>query len=254
MRANLFFILKSKLAYPVLMILLAMSITSCAVKSTGKKASSKSIRVLLVGGGASHNFDLWYKNADGNTLSQDGLCKVTYTTNTDSIAEYLKVNDVLIMSNNQPIKSELSRKSIFDFANAGKGIIFLHAALWYNWKDWPEYNLQLTSGGSRGHDRYGAFQIEVINPDHPVTKGIEQKFTLKDERYYFIPDTKGPGIEVLANNTVAGSEKVFPSIFVVKNPKARVVGIALGHDAESHNIANYQTLLKNAVKWVSIKK
>lgn len=254
MRANLFFILKNKLAYPVLVILLAMSITSCTVRSAGKKASSKSIRVLLVGGGASHNFDLWYKNADVNTLSQDGLSKVIYTTNTDSIAEYLKASDVLILSNNQPIKSAISRKAIFDFAAAGKGIVLLHAALWYNWKDWSEYNLQLTSGGSRGHDRYGAFQVEIINPDHPVTKGIEQKFTLKDERYYFIPDINGPGIEVLANNSVAGSEKIFPSIFVVKNPKARVVGIALGHDGESHNITNYQTLLKNAVKWVSTKK
>ena len=230
-----------------------VSLTSFAVKSSGSKASFKSIRVLIVGGGSSHNFDLWYKDSDTKTLSKDGLCIVTYTSNTDSIAEYLKQIDVLFLSNNQPIKNVSVRKSIFNFAASGKGIVLSHAALWYNWADWPEYNRQLVSGGSKGHDRYGDFQVDIINPNHPLTKGVEQKFTLKDERYYFIQDMAGPGIEVLANSSVAGSDKIYPSVFIVQNPKARIVGIALGHDAESHNISNYQTLLRNAVKWAARK-
>ncbi len=233
--------------------LVCISMSSCAVKSARGKASSKSIRVLIVGGGSSHNFDLWYKDTDAKTLSNDGLCSVTYTSNTDSIAEYLKQTDVLLLSNNQPIKDLNVRQSIFDFAAAGKGIVLLHPALWYNWKDWPEYNLKLVNGGSRGHDRYGNFEVDIINPNHPVTKGVEQKFTLKDERYYYIPDPAGPGIEVLANNSVAGSDKIYPSVFIIKNPKARIAAIALGHDAESHNIPNYQTLLRNAVKWAARK-
>lgn len=237
----------------LIFVLICILISSCAVKSSGSRASSKSIRVLMVGGGSSHNFDLWYKDADAKTLSKDGLCTVTYTSNTDSIAEYLKQADVLFLSNNQPIKDLNVRKSIFDFAAAGRGIVLSHAALWYNWKDWPEYNLQLAGGGSRGHDRYGNFEFEVVNPNHPVTKGVEQKFTLKDERYYYIVDPAGPGIEVLANNSVAGSDKIYPSVFIIKNPKARIAAIALGHDAESHNSPNYQTLLRNAVKWVARK-
>lgn len=231
--------------------LVCISLSSCTVRTAGGNASSKSIRVLIVGGGSSHNFDLWYKDADAKTLSKDGLSTVTYTSNTDSIAEYLKQTDVLLLSNNQPIKDVNVRKSIFDFAAAGNGIVLSHAALWYNWKDWPEYNLQLAGGGSKGHDRYGDFEFTVVNPNHPVTKGVEQKFTLKDERYYYIPDATGPGVEILASSSVAGSEKIYPSVFIIKNPKARIAAIALGHDAESHNISNYQTLLRNAVKWVA---
>ncbi|MHB1178012.1 MAG: hypothetical protein ACYCZO_06735, partial [Daejeonella sp.] len=100
-----------------------VSLSSCAVKSAGSKASSKSIRVLMVGGGSSHNFDLWYKDVDAKTLNKDGLCTVTYTSNTDSITEYLKQTDVLLLSNNQPIKDLNVRQSIFDFAAAGKGIV-----------------------------------------------------------------------------------------------------------------------------------
>lgn len=231
--------------------LICILIGSCAVKTQEGRSSSKSIRVLMVGGGSSHNFDLWYKDADAKTLSNDGLSIVTYTSNTDSIDEYLKETDVLFLSNNQPIKDLNARKSIVAFAAAGKGIILSHAALWYNWKDWPEYNQQLAGGGSRGHDRYGNFEVTIVNQNHPVTKGVEQTFTLKDERYYYIIDPAGPGIEVLANNSVAGSDKIYPSVFIIKNPKARIAAIALGHDAESHNIINYQTLLRNTVKWVA---
>ena len=45
----------------------------------------------------------------------------------------------------------------------------------------------------------------------------------------------------------------YPSVFVVKHPKARIVAIALGHDAESHDFAPYQQILRNAVKWVAGK-
>ncbi|MCC8426534.1 ThuA domain-containing protein [Mucilaginibacter sp. UR6-11] len=210
----------------------------------------KPIRVLIVGGGTSHDFDRWYKQADAATLRSDGLCRVTYTSNTDSIGTYLKNTDVLYLVTNQPINAE-NRDAIFAFANAGKGLILGHPALWYNWKDWPEYNLQLVSGGANEHDRYDSFTEDIVNPNHAVIKGVEQQFTLKDERYHYIPDPAGPGIEILADNHVAGSAIVYPSVFIVKNKKARIVCIALGHDAGSHDITPYQTILRNAVKWAA---
>ncbi|WP_233507441.1 ThuA domain-containing protein [Adhaeribacter pallidiroseus] len=211
------------------------------------------IRVLMVGGGSSHDFNKWYKQADGETLRKNNLAKVTYLSHPDSILLYLPKTDVLFLSNNQPINDPQVRKAIFDFAQAGKGLILAHPALWYNWQDWPEYNLQLVSGGSRGHDKYGSFEVTVTNPQHPVMKGVEIKFSLQDERYYYNPDPAGPGIEVLANSSVTGSDKIYPSIFVIKHPKARILGIALGHDAESHDIANYQTIIRNAVQWAARK-
>jgi len=225
---------------------------SCSgLKNAG--SSAKVTRVLIVGGGSSHDFNRWFNIEDSKTLIRDGLATVNYTSNTDSINYYLPNIDVLYLSNNQPIKDSKTRQGIFDFVNAGKGLILGHPALWYNWKDWPEYNLTLVSGGSRGHDRYGDFQVDLVNTNHPVTKGVQQRFTIKDERYYYLPDSLGPGIEVLANNSVAGSDKIYPSIFVVNHPTARIVGIALGHDAASHELVEYQLLLRNAVKWVSKK-
>lgn len=233
--------------------------SSGLAKTTAK--TGKPIRVLMVGGGTSHNFGMWYKNVDGQTLSRDGFATVNYVGDPDSILTYLPQTDVLYLSNNRPVTNPAVRQAIMDFADAGKGLLIAHAALWYNWKDWPAYNQTIVSGGSRGHDKYGAFDVTVTEPQHPIVKGVEPKFTLKDERYYYKPDSTGLGVEVVASSSrsadarsadaVAGSDQIFPSVFVVKHPKARIVGLALGHDAESHNIANYQMLLRNSVQWVA---
>ncbi len=225
---------------------------ACKVRSTaGGNNNSKAISTLMVGGGSSHDFDRWYKQADVATLGKDAFAAVTYTANPDSILYFLPTTDVLFLTNNQPITNPAVRQAIFNHVNAGKGLVLAHAALWYNWKDWPEYNLQLVGGGSRGHNKYGSFDVAVTNPSHPVTQGLNSKFTLQDELYYYIPDPAGLGVEVLANASAAGSDKIYPSVFVIKHPKARVVGIALGHDAESHDIEPYHLLIKNAVKWVA---
>ncbi|QCR24826.1 ThuA domain-containing protein [Pontibacter sp. SGAir0037] len=222
-----------------------------STKAAGKR--TKAIRTLIVGGGSSHDFDKWYKQADAETLRKDGLASVRYTDNTDSIAYYLPDVDVLYLTNNQPIKDPLVRKAIMDFVGAGKGLVMGHAALWYNWRDWPEYNQQLVSGGSRGHDPYGSFHVNVTNTKHPVTKGVTPKFSLQDELYYYQQDNSGPGVEVLATASADGSDKVYPSVFVVNHGQSRVVGIALGHDEASHQLPAYQTLLRNAVKWAAKK-
>jgi type 1 glutamine amidotransferase len=238
----------------IFMALLSAALSGCfsytKVETTTTNISRPPIRVLIVGGGTSHDFNRWYQQADAATLSREGLCKVMYTDNTDSIANYLATTDVIYLATNQPINT-VGRKAIFEFAAAGRGIILGHPALWYNYKDWPEYNLQLVSGGASSHDRYGSFDEEIINTNHPITAGVEQKFKLKDERYHFVIDAAGPGVIILLNNHLDGSDKVYPSIFVVKNPKARIVGFALGHDAASHNIVAYQSLLRNAVRWVA---
>ncbi|MRG44696.1 ThuA domain-containing protein [Chitinophaga sp. SYP-B3965] len=216
-------------------------------------ASFAQIRVLIVGGGSSHDYDRWYKEADAATLERGGLATVQYTSDPDEILPQLKNIDVLFLCNNQPLKDTLLRQGIFDFVNAGKGLILAHAAIWYNWKDWPMYNFKLVSGGSRGHAKYGDFTVNIKDAKHPVTKGAVKKFTLKDELYYYTPDPAGPGIKVLASTAPDAEGKVFPSLFVVNHPKARIVGFALGHDAESHELPVYQTILRNAVKWAAKK-
>ncbi len=48
-------------------------------------------------------------------------------------------------------------------------------------------------------------------------------------------------------------QKPHPSVWITKHPKARIVGLALGHDARTHDLKPYQQLLINAAKWTSGK-
>jgi uncharacterized protein len=254
MKSNVIFIrhLLGKMTLTTL-VLFALLGSSCTIHSPANAQKKSAIKTLIVGGGSSHNFDKWYKEVDVATLEKDGLATVKYTSNVSEILPQLADLDVLVLTNNQPMEDPELRKAIIAFAAKGKGLVLAHAALWYNWKDWPEYNLQLAGGGSRGHDKYGAFDVTVTETRHPVTKNVPEKFNLADERYYYKVDPNGPGVKILAESSVQGNDMIYPSVFVINHPKARIVGLALGHDSASHDLPAYQALLRNAVKWASRK-
>ncbi len=213
----------------------------------------KGIKTLIVGGGSSHDFGKWYDKADSATLSAGGLASVNYTDKPINVAPALKDIDVLVQTSNQNMKDGLLRQAIMDFADAGKGLVLVHPALWYNWADWPEYNRVLVGGGSRGHDRFGEFEVKLSDVKHPVTAGVAASFKITDELYNSIVDPKGTPIQVLATATSPVNGKVFPSVWIVQHPKARIVCIALGHDGKAHDHEAYQKLLQNAVKWAAGK-
>jgi type 1 glutamine amidotransferase len=254
MRSNVVFIrhLLGKITLTALSVLALLG-SSCTIHAPANAQKKSAIRTLIVGGGSSHNFDKWYKEVDVATLEKEGFAAVKYTSVVSEILPQLANLDVLVLTNNQPMEDPELRKAIFAFVAEGKGLVLAHAALWYNWKDWPEYNLQLAGGGSRGHDKYGPFEVTVVDTKHPVTGGVPEKFSLSDERYYYKPDPNAAGIKILASSSVQGSDLIYPSVFVINHPKARIVGLALGHDSASHDLPAYQTLLRNAVKWVSRK-
>jgi type 1 glutamine amidotransferase len=208
--------------------------------------------VLIVGGGSSHDFNKWFNEVDSATLRANGD-SVNYTDKLEEVAAALKDVDVLYWCSNQPMDDENLRKAIFDFANDGHGLVLVHPALWYNWNNWPEYNRELVGGGAHGHDKYGEFEVDVKNADHPVMKGVPLAFKLKDELYHMEVDPKGTPIETLAESINLTDGTTFPCVWIVKHPKTRIVCITLGHDAAAHELAAYQTILKNAVNWAAEK-
>jgi len=214
--------------------------------------SSSSIRtnsrVLIIGAGSSHDFKRWFLEEDSRMLTTSGDI-VRTTESPDEILRFLGDLDVLYLSNNAPFTNRESRQALINFANSGKGLLLVHPALWYNWKDWPEYNIELCGGGSRGHDHYDTFEVTVTEPDHPLMRGLPSRFTVKDELYWFEPATNGTPIKVLATAHSPSQNKDFPMIFIVEHPKSRIAGIALGHDGAVHDLPAYQQLLRNAVRW-----
>lgn len=208
-------------------------------------------RVLLVGGGGSHDFVKFFGGTDKTTLASVAGW-VGFTQNLNGIAGVLKNVDVLVLSANQPISAQ-TREALLEFANRGGGIVALHPGTWYNWRNFPQWNNEILGGGARGHDALGPFAVTVANPAHPIMKGLPATFEITDELYNFEVKPSATQIEILATATSAKSGKTFPQVFVVKHPKARIVGLTLGHDARAHDLPEYHALLKNAVSWASAK-
>jgi putative membrane-bound dehydrogenase-like protein len=204
-------------------------------------------RVLLVGGGSSHDFVKFMGASDKATLTPS-VGWVDFTQNLNGIYAILDRIDVLVLSANQPISSA-TKKALLAFANAGKGIIALHPGTWYAWKNFSEWNAQIVGGGTRGHDALGPYTVKITKAAHPITKGVTASFEITDELYNYTADPSGNPIEVLAEATSPKTGKTFPQVFMVKHPKSRIVGLTLGHDARAHDLPEYQALLKNAVHW-----
>jgi putative membrane-bound dehydrogenase-like protein len=211
------------------------------------------LKTLLIGGGASHDYERWFNLADVAMLNGSGKISANYLEPQDVSVASVQAADVLLISANKAFPDPAVREAIHAHVNAGKGLVLLHPGLWYNWADWPAYNRELAGGGSRGHNRYGEFEVSATGTAHPVMTGVPAKFTISDELYYFEPDAQGTPIKVLATAHSEPKNKTFPQVFIVEHPRTRIVGITLGHDGVAHSLPAYQQLLKNAIYW-SAKK
>jgi type 1 glutamine amidotransferase len=231
----------------ILFFLLALvSIAKAQVPFT-EGAEAVKTKVLIVGGGSSHDFEKWFHQADQRTLEKSGA-EVKYTEESGEAAALLPWADVLVMSTNKlEFDTPEFRAALKKFADEGHGVVLLHPAVWYNWA-WLEYNRDFVGGGSRAHDPLGPFIVKIVR-EHPVTKGLPKEFQVKDELYHVLTAPDGKDTDVLAE-TEPGK---FPSVWLVKHPKARIVCVAPGHDGEVHELAEFQTLLLNAVNWTAGK-
>jgi len=212
-------------------------------------------RVLVIGGGSSHNFKDFFGTTDVATLKKGGF-SVHYTEDRDQAATELANADVAIISVNRKFfDTKAYRQALMAFAEAGKGIVMLHPGTWYGFTGWPELNAKIVGGGARGHDKIHPFEVKAVKPEHPVMAGVPASFTVEDELYYMnaepekIPEGTAE-IEVLAETSPSDKfQKPHPSVWVTQHPKARIVGITLGHDQRVHDHPAFQSLLVNAVRW-----
>jgi len=216
-------------------------------------------KVLVIGGGSSHNFAEFFGKTDVATLKAAGF-SVNYTEDRDQAAAELANADVAIISVNRKFFDTAAyRKALFDFAAAGKGIVMLHPGTWYGFSGWPELNAQIVGGGARGHDKIHPFDVKAVKADHPVMAGVPATFTVEDELYYMnaVPADIPPGtakITVLAETSPSDKYKApHPSVWITEHAKAKIIGIALGHDARTHDHEAFKKLLINATKWTSGK-
>jgi type 1 glutamine amidotransferase len=219
-------------------------------------ASGKT-RVLIIGGGSAHDYGQFFAGTDSGTLTAAGYT-VNYTEDRDQAADAIAAADVAVVSvNRQYFDTPAYRAALMAFANAGKGLVMVHAGAWYMYPAWPELNAAIVGGGARSHDRIATFTVTVTKPDHPVMKGVPPVFEVEDELYHVNPDPAQvpagtAAIDVLAETSPSVRYmKPHPAVWITAHPRARIVVITLGHDGRVHDLAAFKTLLTNAVAWTA---
>ncbi len=223
---------------------------SARTQSAPASPAKSQVHIVIVGGGASHDFHRSYKETDATTLTSAGIA-VQYTDSFQDLTALLGGANTVIQASNQTAPDAATRRALMEFVGKGGGLIAVHAGLWYNWADWTEYNRTLIGGGTRDHDKPGRFEVTVLAPNHPVMSGVPAHFEIEDELYHQQMEPEDAPVEVLATAYSPITGKSYPSVWTVKGQKGRIVCIALGHDERAHGNAAYQTILRNAVAWTA---
>ncbi len=210
------------------------------------------IRVLLVGAGSAHHFPRDFILTDKGTLAVDSKLDIIGTMNLGEALAAMPQADVLVFSgNHNQWGTPEFQKALNDFADAGKGIVLLHAATWSH--PWEGYNKRFVRGETKGHGK-GKVAADCIRPaNHPILKGVPESFTIQDESYHF-NFFEGEKQTVLVSNKPDGkSPDTHAALWTVNDPKTRIVAYTHGHDDKSHANPAYQQILRNAVQWVAGK-
>lgn len=153
----------------------------------------------------------------------------------------------------EPDPSEEAKAGLVKYVKEGGNVVALHFAC-SAFQKWDEYGQMLGrvwKQGVGGHGPFGEFEVNIKNPEHPITQGLED-FKTEDELYAKL--TGDEEIEVLASAYSDWSKKVEPIVFVRTFGKGRVVQNVLGHGLDAKQNKSYQALLCRGVEWAATGK
>ena len=182
--------------------------------------------------------------------------------------------------NGEPWSKE-TQEAFVRYVREGGGFVPVHAAN-NAFPDWKEYNemiglggwgerneksgplLRLRDGkfvqdnrpGAAGH--HGSqhpFLMEARQPDHPILRGLPEKWMhARDELY---DNLRGPAVNVTVLATAfsdpktGGSGEHEPLLMAVSFGRGRVFHTALGHGIEAVKCAGFATTLQRGTEWAA---
>lgn len=167
----------------------------------------------------------------------------------------LKLWDVVIlhfMDWETPGPGPAARENLRQFVAGGKGLMLTHFACGaWDGNEWPEFkNLagRIWDPKLRAHDPHGTFRVDIADPEHPITKGM-QPFETLDELYTCLAGDAP--IRVVAKATSKVDQKDYPMAFVLDYGKGRVFHSVLGHDARAYASPGVQELMRRGCAWAA---
>ncbi|SIO57672.1 hypothetical protein SAMN05444166_5459 [Singulisphaera sp. GP187] len=181
-----------------------------------------------------------------SVLSGRGIA-MTYTENiSDLNAGTLAKYDALVIYANTTQIGKDQEKALLDFVANGGGFVPLHCAS-FCFLNSPEY-IALVGAQFQKHGT-GQFETTVIDPDHPIIKGLEP-FRTWDETYVHTKHNTKDRHVLQTRDDPAGSE---PWTWTRTQGKGRVFYTAYGHDARTWGHPGFHDLVERGIRWAANK-
>lgn len=228
-----------------------LSATALGAEDGGRAATRPgTIRGIMLVGGGSHDYDTLPRQlADRLYREADIDLRITTDLGEMTEANLAGVDVVLVNGCLDQGMDEPRKKALLGAIRGGKGLVAMHCALW-SFQDWPEWRRML-GGLVLKHDRFGAYEVGVVYPLHPIAEGLPPKFTITDEAYYV--DERAPDLCVIAQTaaTHPGRSGPDPQVWTTRHLGGRVFVTAMGHDEQALFNSAYLKLLVNGIRWAA---
>lgn len=250
------------------------------------------LRVLIISGQNSYEHDWTGVNNRLRTIMQDtGRFDVRVTEDFDEgDLAMLKDYDVVFLNyssrwnygdKEQHLWSDKAFKALYDYVDQGGGLVAYHSS--FTWgRDIPAYKRLVGAVMQPGTSRRAppdAFQVQIVNREHPVTKGMrpfiwtfmEDMYTAMDfdpaakitvlatafdDAGAYVPEKTGPKYDFEAYKAanvrqMKGMNAAHPQVWVQDYGKGRVFSITLGHGPDTIDYDGVKSLLLRGTEWAA---
>ena len=245
----------------LLLTLVPGTSTLRAVPDARAGQAAKPIRGLYVTGGGFHEF---VKQETILPPAVSKMANVTWTIDhtagktMDVIIDRHKntdwTKDFDVVLYNMSFSYVVDVESIERLARAhresGVGAVILHGAVHSYRRSESRAWGELMGAFSLRHDSQRPLTVETVAPNHPIMRGMPQKWETIPEELYVL-EKVWPTMTPLAQSFSVESKQTYPLIWTNTHGKAKVFVTSLGHNTAMIENPRYLDLVGRAVLWTT---